>query len=91
MNATDYNRLLIKIARLYYEKELNQQRIADQLGLSRQKVQRLLKQAKEDGIVRIGITPVMGVYSDLEIALAEHYALKEAVLLVLGRERGVRA
>lgn len=81
MKRPDYLRLLTKIARLYYEQELNQQQIAKRIGLSRQKVQRLLKHAKDEGIVRIGITPVRGDYSDLELVLANDFDIREVVIV----------
>ena len=60
MNPNETNRLLVKIARLYYEQEHTQGEIAEQLNISRQKVQRSLQKAKEEGIVQVGIRPVPG-------------------------------
>jgi DNA-binding transcriptional regulator LsrR (DeoR family) len=77
----DYTRLLVKISRLYYEDDLTQHQIAERLRLSRQKVQRLLHQAKVDGIVQIGIRPIMGIFSDLEKSLEARYGLREAVVV----------
>lgn len=77
----DYSRLLIKVARLYYECDMVQSQIAKKVGLSRQKVQRLLKEAKEKGVVRIGISPITGIYSGLEQQLEEKYNLREAVIV----------
>jgi DNA-binding transcriptional regulator LsrR (DeoR family) len=51
------------------------------LGLSRQKVQRLLSEAREQGIVRINIRPVMGVYAALEQGLEERFGLDEAIVV----------
>jgi len=48
-------RLLTKIARMYYIQDFTQQEIAKHFGLSRQKVNRMIKRAKEFGIVRISI------------------------------------
>ena len=45
---------LYQVARLYYEEELTQEQIAGQIGLSRQKVQRLLDSARKEGIVCSG-------------------------------------
>ena len=47
--------LLAQIASLYYEEELTQHAIAERLGLSRVKIYRLLKQAKEEQVVQIVI------------------------------------
>jgi len=81
MMPIDNNRLFVKIARLYYEQDLTQSEIAEKLRLSRQKVQRLLQQAKEQGIVQINIRPVMGAFSELEAALEQRFNLREAVVV----------
>jgi DNA-binding transcriptional regulator LsrR (DeoR family) len=96
----DQDRLLVKVARLYYESELTQARIAQRLRLSRQKVQRLLDTAKEKGVVRIVVEPLQGEHAAQERALEERYGLAEAVIVetaaysdqaVVAREIGVAA
>jgi deoxyribonucleoside regulator len=47
--------LMLRAARLYYEDCLIQQQIADELGVSRPTVSRLLTEAKRQGIVQITI------------------------------------
>jgi DNA-binding transcriptional regulator LsrR (DeoR family) len=74
-------RLLARVARLYYEQDLTQQQIARRLRLSRQKIQRMLKVARSSGVVRISITPVVGEHTDLEEALEERFGLREAVVV----------
>jgi DNA-binding transcriptional regulator LsrR (DeoR family) len=100
MRATDHERLLVKVARLYYEQELTQSQISKLLRLSRQKVQRLLQEARQDGVVQISIRPVMGIFSDLERALEQTCGLREAIVVettaysdhdVVTREIGVAA
>ncbi len=81
MPSTDHERLLVKTARLYYEQEMTQAEISQQLRLSRQKVQRLLRQARDEGIVQISIRPLMGIYADLERDLEAHFGLREAVVV----------
>jgi DNA-binding transcriptional regulator LsrR (DeoR family) len=81
ISATDHNRLLVKIARLYYEQDMTQGDIGKRLRLSRQKVQRLLHQARDEGVVRIGIRPTMGIFADLEKSLEEQFGLREAVVV----------
>ena len=49
-NKTVDYRLLLKVSKYYYEKQLTQQEISERLNLSRPKVSRLLKQAEEIGI-----------------------------------------
>lgn len=81
MPTLDHQRLLTKIARSYYQEELTQAQIANRLRMSRQKVQRLLREARDTGIVNIAIPPVMGIYADLESRLEQHYGLREAVVV----------
>ncbi len=78
--SIDY-RLLLKVSKLYYEKEFTQLEISDRLHLSRPKVSRLLQQAKDVGVVKINIIPQPGVYADLEGALEAKFGLKEAVVV----------
>ncbi len=47
--------LMLRTARLYYEDYLTQQQIADELGVSRPTISRLLTQARREGIVQITI------------------------------------
>ena len=100
MQSIDQHRLLVKLARLYYEQELTHKQIAERLRLSRQKVQRLTRQAREKGIVQIVIRPLTGTFSKLEESLEERYELREAIIVetnayqdqsIVAREVGVAA
>lgn len=51
----DKDRLSINVAKLYYESDMSQQKIANELGISRPSVSRLLQYAKEHGFVQIRI------------------------------------
>lgn len=75
------NRLLSKVSSMYYDQSLNQQEIADRLHLSRPKVSRLLKQAREKGIVRISVISPSDTFVELEKALEEKYGLREALII----------
>jgi DNA-binding transcriptional regulator LsrR (DeoR family) len=66
---------------LYYEQDLTQQEIALRLRLSRQKVQRLLKRARAEGVVRIHIAWPTEGFPGLESALEQRYHLREAVVV----------
>ena len=46
---------LVNVARMYYEQDRTQSEIADRYGISRPMVSKLLKEAKEEGIVKITI------------------------------------
>jgi DNA-binding transcriptional regulator LsrR (DeoR family) len=81
MQTSDRHRLLIKLARLYYENGLTHGEIAHRLRLSRQKVQRLVVQAREQGIVQILIRPLTGTFSELEKELENLYRLREVLIV----------
>jgi len=73
--------LMTKAARLYYEENLTQASIGKRLGLSRQKTQRLLQRALQNGIVHIMIEPMTGGHAELERELTQRYGLHEAVIV----------
>jgi len=81
MAHIDELRLMTKVARLYYDQELNQPEIAAQLDLSQATVSRLLKRAREEGIVRVTVNVPYGAYPLLEEQLQQRYGLKEAVVV----------
>jgi len=81
VTAIERQRLLVKVARLYYEQELTQSQIGARLRLSRQKVQRLLREARDRDVVRISVRPVMGVYERLEQELESRFGLQEAIVV----------
>lgn len=81
MAKADELRLMTKIAHLYYQQDLKQGSIAEQLGLSQATISRLLQSARDEGIVRISVNPPNGVYTDLEEQLVEKYDLKDAVVV----------
>jgi DNA-binding transcriptional regulator LsrR (DeoR family) len=66
---------------MYYEQKYNQQEIANRLHLSRPKVSRLLKQAREIGIVQISVLSPNNSFVELENALEDTYHLKEALIV----------
>jgi deoxyribonucleoside regulator len=72
-------RLLIKIAYYYYSQNLTQEQIAQKLGMSRQKINRLFKSLIEEGVVTIHIND-FSVNLQLESRLEELYGLKQAIV-----------
>ncbi|MFH5883633.1 sugar-binding transcriptional regulator [Halalkalibaculum sp. DA3122] len=74
-------RLLSKVSSLYYDQDYNQQEIANRLHLSRPKVSRLLKQAREQGIVQISVVTPNANFVELENAMEKKYGLQEVVLV----------
>lgn len=77
----DREKLLAKIAEAYYLDDQTQQVIADRFGVSRVKVCRLLKQARDEGLISISIRGPSGGSADLERRLEERYGLQEAVVV----------
>ena len=76
-----HHELLAHIASMYYEAELTQSAIASELGLSRVKIYRLLKQAREKQVVQIKINWPAARDKDLESKLQQQFGLKEALVL----------
>jgi DNA-binding transcriptional regulator LsrR (DeoR family) len=81
MATLDELRLMTKVAKLYYESNLNQMEIAKNLRLSQATVSRLFKRAREEGIVRISVHVPSGVNADLESALLKKFSLKDAIVI----------
>ena len=80
-------RLVVKVAQMYHERKLNQSTIAKQLGLSQARVSRLLKLAKDQGIVRTTVHVPPGVFTGIERALEERYGASEVVVVDTGGAR----
>jgi DNA-binding transcriptional regulator LsrR (DeoR family) len=90
LDATDYDtaRVVNTILTLYYVQELTQAEIAQRLGLSTPKVNRLLKQARQQGLVSIKIhTPFEHVFS-LESRLKAIFGLDDVVVIPTVPEGG---
>lgn len=81
-----HHELLAEVAAMYYEREMTQNAIAKQLDLSRVKVYRLLKEARERDVVRITINYPIKRDAQLEARLIETFALKDAVVLRAGTQ-----
>ncbi|WP_265706631.1 sugar-binding transcriptional regulator [Verminephrobacter aporrectodeae] len=73
--------IMVQIAKRYYHLEHTQADIADTLGLTRWQVGRLLREAREAGIVRVEIIPRPTRRLALENALQQRYGLREALVL----------
>ncbi len=73
--------LMTRVASLYYLDDLTQGEIADSLGLSRPKVGRLLKRAREEGIVEITVHTHPALSMQLENRLKERFDLQSALLV----------
>ncbi|MDD4793452.1 MAG: sugar-binding transcriptional regulator [Firmicutes bacterium] len=72
--------LLVRVARMYYENDLNQQEIAERVGLSRSRISRLLTRAREVGIVQVTIVDAFQEEHELSRELVAVYSLKRAAV-----------
>ena len=73
--------LIGRVLNLYYVDELTQAEVGQRLGLSTAKVNRLLKQARQQGMVEITIhTPLQHLF-DMEYRLKAIFGLQEAVVI----------
>ncbi len=73
--------LMVKVADLYYLRNLTQQAIAERLGLSRPTVSRLLDRSRTLGIVRIEVAAPADAHRPLERALEDAFGLREAIVI----------
>src|SRR5579872_2368911 len=73
--------LIGKAARLHYEFGLTHREVAEMLGISRVKVTRLLKQARDVGMVQITVNSHASPYAPLETQLVRRFELGEAVVV----------
>lgn len=77
----EHEYLMVRAAKLYYDLEQNQSEIATAMGLTRWQVGRLLKEARELGIVDIRIIPHSPRRTDLEGRLQKLFDLEEAIVV----------
>lgn len=83
INANDYDnaRLIGAVLTLYYVQELTQAEVARRLGLSTTKVNRLLQQARRQGMVEVIIHAPFQHLFDLEARLKAIFDISDAVVI----------
>jgi DNA-binding transcriptional regulator LsrR (DeoR family) len=74
-------RLFVKVAKLYYEDNLTQGEIAKKLGYSRVKIHRVLRTAREVGIVQVIINTPDSESFDVEHSIIKKYQIRDAVVV----------
>lgn len=72
--------LLTEIAIAYYRDEVTQEEIAQKFGISRIKVGRLLKRAREEGIVEINVRYHPVFSTQLEKQMIERFSISRALI-----------
>ncbi len=73
--------ILNRVAWMYYYGDMKQQEIADKLNISRVTVNRLIKQARKEGIVEIRINPNYMKMFEIEDELKEKSKLEHVVIV----------
>jgi DNA-binding transcriptional regulator LsrR (DeoR family) len=81
MSRQDEIRLMAKVARMYYGLGIRQQEITARLTIHQSTISRLLKRAREAGIVRISVSMPPGIFPELEEGLEQKYGLAEAIVV----------
>lgn len=81
MDNKEEIRLMLKIAQMYYEKDMTQSEISNELGIYRTTISRMIKKAREMGIVKISIHYGLSDSFRMEQQLIERFGLREAVVV----------
>lgn len=77
----DENKLLFKIAQMYYEQDMTQSQISKELNIYRTTISRMLKKIREKGIVNIVINYELVRSYNMEQELKEKFRLEEAIVV----------
>ena len=73
-------RLIVEVARMYYEERRTQLEIATGLNVSQGTICRFLKRAEKQGIVRTTISPPAGTFVDHEELLERRFGLTQVII-----------
>lgn len=84
MSKQDEQRLLVKIATLYYSENKKQSEIASLLHLSQSFVSRALTRCQKEGLVKITVVQPTNIFVDLEKAIEERFGIRQAIVVDAG-------
>lgn len=73
--------LLARISWYYFKEGQTQEAIAQRLSITRKRVNQLLGEARQSGLVQISITGDRGPCYELEAALIVHFGLRQAIVV----------
>ncbi|CAN5722975.1 sugar-binding domain-containing protein [soil metagenome] len=73
--------LLAEVAQLYYIRDFTQEQIAHRIGTSRSNVSRMLKEAREQGMVEVRIHSPLRTVPGLQEELVSRLGLRECLVL----------
>lgn len=82
---------VLKVCYLYYKEEMTQNEISALLGVSRFKISRILKEARNRGLVTVTINDPMADLTETEIELAKKFSLKQVILMKITEFSGKSA
>ena len=77
---------IIEIATAYYYDDVTQEELAKRFGLSRPRVSRLLKRAREDGVVEIRVNLQPGLSAELEREFVRRFKIDRLLISVDQRD-----
>lgn len=80
MSVSRSKQLLVEAARLYYVEGLSQEQIGREMAMTRSNVSRVLRAARETGVVEVRIHDFDGRNERLEEALTRRFRLRAAVV-----------
>jgi DNA-binding transcriptional regulator LsrR (DeoR family) len=82
--------LMARAARLHYEFDLTHEEVGTTLGVSRVKVTRMLKKARQIGLVQITVMSELSLFMTMEEQLCSRFSLVRAVVVpdAVGHGRG---
>lgn len=89
-NDMDEEKLLIRIAEMYYQEDKNQSQISKELNIHRTTISRLLKRSREEGIVNITINYDLSETYSLEQDLVKKFGLSRAIVVPIASEASTR-
>lgn len=81
MSQIEEQRLITKIASLYYEEGLKQSEISAQLDLSQSFISRALRRALQEGVVKITVMRLQGLHLELETQLQRRYGVRRVIVV----------
>lgn len=81
MSIQDEQRLLVKIATLYYVEGMKQADIAKVLHLSQSFVSRAITRSVKDGVVKISVIQPQNMFMALESSIQKRYGIDQAIVV----------
>ncbi|MCV4613765.1 sugar-binding transcriptional regulator, partial [Escherichia coli] len=81
MAKQDEQRLLVKIATLYYLEGRKQSDIAQLLSLSQSFISRALTRCQKEGVVKISVVQPSNIFLNLEKGIEERYGIIQEIVV----------